>query len=281
MKRSRRPVGEEGKDLGGKAARLVPIELVRRGKRRKAEHLPEFEDLDYGQSSRTDIPETNQAHSSGFINMSVIHGPGDVAPEHGDSSEIFPYELLDVEKLEIRVVILRPGIKSSPIECYLEHVSTKKEARKGKKARPSYKALSYTWGSPEIHKTIFLNGIEVQVRENLWQALYHLRLPDTELCLWIDAICINQDDILERNQQVSRMGTIYGMAKEVLVWLGPEEDDSKVALDFIEKTMSFGKGELQLDSFVDRLVSTTPAKRAVSKLVEREYWKRAVSQILD
>jgi hypothetical protein len=43
-----------------------------------------------------------------------------------------------------------------------------------------YEALSYTWGSPEIQKSILIQGINVQVRENLWQALYHLRSPDKE-----------------------------------------------------------------------------------------------------
>jgi hypothetical protein len=72
------------------------------------------------------------------------------------------------------------------------------------------------------------------VRANLWSALCHLRLPKRDRFLWIDAICIDQGNILERNHQVKRMGSIYEGASKVLVWLGPQKDQSDIALSFIE-----------------------------------------------
>jgi hypothetical protein len=131
------------------------------------------------------FPKPDRTPSPPPVDMSIIHGPADIALKYEDSSPGFPYEPLDTTGLEIRLVILKPGTKSAPIECDLEHVPT------SKKSRPLYKALSYTWGSPEIKKTIRLRGMTVQVRENLWQALYHLRSPDSSLRLWVDAICIN------------------------------------------------------------------------------------------
>jgi hypothetical protein len=110
-----------------------------------------------------------------------------------DAPISFPYKPLDISRLEIRVLTLLPDAKSAPIACELNHVATNKGSR------PSYKALSYTWGSPEIKNTISLQGTRVQVRENLWQALYHFRQTDAPLHIWIDAVCINQDDIPERN----------------------------------------------------------------------------------
>jgi hypothetical protein len=277
MKRSRQQVDNEGQDSRGEAANLVPTtQCANPNKRRKEKEIVELKRPDHEDSSRNHA--SAPALSAGIISLSVIHGQADVAPHQDSSPPAFPYEPLDTEKLEIRVVVLRAGLAPSPIKCDLEHVTTTKALQKKKKApHPSYKALSYTWGPPEVHKTIFLNGIEVQVRENLWQALQHLRSPDADLRLWIDAMCINQDHIPERNQQVSRMGTIYGMAKEVIVWLGPEKDDSNVAIDFIEKTTSPGNGRLSRSFFADHLVSSTPVKRAISKLVERDYWKRVVS----
>jgi hypothetical protein len=53
--------------------------------------------------------------------------------------------------------------------------------------------------------------------------------PDRKL--WIDALCINQEDIAERNVQVQRMGNIYQTAKGVLIWLGEASDDCDVAID--------------------------------------------------
>lgn len=200
-----------------------------------------------------------------LINLSVIHSAGDLEPR--DASPTFPYQSLDNSKLEIRVFTLKPGRRSSPIECSLRHVMTDKGSH------PSYKALSYTWGSPENLRTILLDGIRVQVRENLWQALYHLRSEDKSMKLWVDAICINQDDIPERNNQVSRMGTLYGMANEVVVWLGPERDGSKHALEFIVKNMSSKAVILPLD-LVSNLTSR-PELEGIVNLTRREYWNRA------
>jgi len=77
-----------------------------------------------------------------------------------------------------------------------------------------------------------VEGAQLPIGENLYEALVHLRL--TEDCtLWIDAICINQDDPAEKQYQVGPMGFIYHRAERVLVWLGlpmPDliiEDDNK------------------------------------------------------
>jgi hypothetical protein len=278
MKRPWHPDQDEGVDLGGKAAtaKLDSTKQVNANKRTRTEEPTDTVDPDREPLPRADGSGSTPVASSSFVNMSITHGPGDMRPQQSGSSPTFRYKHLKVDQLEIRVVILKPGTGPSPIICDLRHVAAASGTQKNKKKPrpPAYTALSYTWGNPGRHKTIILDGIEVQVRENLWQALCHLRSPNTELHLWIDAICIDQEDVLERNQQVSRMGTIYGMAKEVVVWLGPEEDDSTAAMDFIAKTTSVGKGQLPSNYFVDHLVSSTPTKRAISKFIERDYWKR-------
>jgi len=105
-----------------------------------------------------------------------------------------------------------------------------------------YEALSYVWGSPmqrleTVHveandrsANCIQTGRTLQIRLNLWQALQHLRFQSRPRVLWVDALCINQDDIQERNKQVKRMSDIYKASKTVLVWLGPEENNSKLAL---------------------------------------------------
>lgn len=87
-------------------------------------------------------------------------------------------------------------------------------------SNPKYEALSCTWGPPEPVKTITINGYEVKVRENLYWALVNLQRGVTHRLFWVDAICINQDDLEERNRQVSLMAFIYSRAQAVLVWLG-------------------------------------------------------------
>jgi len=86
-------------------------------------------------------------------------------------------------------------------------------------SKPDYECLSYTWGTAPATKIITINGQPFPVRENLFQALVQLR-QNTTRSIWIDAICINQKDISERNAQVSLMATIYKRARQVVVWLG-------------------------------------------------------------
>jgi hypothetical protein len=104
--------------------------------------------------------------------------------------------------------------------------------------RPQYEALSYTWGDADIsepgHVEDCLESSEppatLGLRPNLAFALRSLRYSDKVRILWIDAICINQQDIEERNEQVKRMTNIYILAQRVVAWLGEESNDSKHAL---------------------------------------------------
>lgn len=105
--------------------------------------------------------------------------------------------------------------------------------------QPRYEALSYTWGDAEISEFCQVedsqnNGIvlgSLGLRPSLASALRYLRYPDATRVLWIDAMCINQEDIEERNEQVKRMTHIYKLAHHVVAWLGEEANDSKLALE--------------------------------------------------
>lgn len=80
--------------------------------------------------------------------------------------------------------------------------------------------MSYEWGPSDITLPIRINGIDTRVRKNLWYALYNIRHPKEEVVLWIDAICINQQDLAEKARLVPQMSTVYQRAEEVIVWLG-------------------------------------------------------------
>lgn len=102
---------------------------------------------------------------------------------------------------------------------------------------PQYEALSYTWGSADNPQTVQVISQDnlsefrtLQISKNLAGALKHLRYPDKARSLWVDAICINQDDIPEKNTQVPRMADIFRLAERVVVWLGEESDNSTLAL---------------------------------------------------
>jgi hypothetical protein len=85
---------------------------------------------------------------------------------------------------------------------------------------PKYKALSYVWGDATSTRNIYIEGKPYPVTRNCYAALVCLRHQTTQMTLWIDAICINQGGLLERNQQVNMMINIYSKAEETLIWMG-------------------------------------------------------------
>jgi hypothetical protein len=116
------------------------------------------------------------------------------------------------------------------------------------------------WGEPDdLGLQIWVNGSLFAVKENLWHALQVLRLKerDEDTGLWIDALCINQDDFSERGHQVGFMGEIFQRTKRVLVWLGCPDH----ALDF----------ELRRDSccFTGLSVSTNFSLNSIERFANR------------
>ncbi|KAK5278749.1 hypothetical protein LTR40_008729, partial [Exophiala xenobiotica] len=85
--------------------------------------------------------------------------------------------------------------------------------------RPPYVAISYTWGSAAAGDTreIRVNGRAFRVRVNLWNLLFHLRQRGEARFLWIDALCIDQQNLEERNWHVQRMARIYDSAQKTVV----------------------------------------------------------------
>ena len=99
-----------------------------------------------------------------------------------------------------------------------------------------YEALSYCCGDPEPTTTIVVDGFNSKIRPALAAALRYLRLPDSRRTLWVDAICIHQQDLDEKSKQVKLMGVTYSKAAKVIVWLGPpsDEEQSTLALQAID-----------------------------------------------
>ncbi|KAK8096730.1 Plasma membrane ATPase 1 [Apiospora kogelbergensis] len=137
------------------------------------------------------------------------------------------YTHLEVD--EIRLLILGPGKADSPLECELTvHKRTH---------RFVYEALSYAWGDSTKSKQIVHNGSLLQVTESLHSALGHLRSPTESRRIWVDAVCIDQDDAAEKAHQISLMNTIYSEAERVLVWLGPSAPESKPAFSLVNRVV--------------------------------------------
>lgn len=95
---------------------------------------------------------------------------------------------------------------------------------------PDYQALSYFWGDPNALRPISLQGRIVQISRNLESTLRHLRYEDRERTLWIDALSINQSDVIEKTQQVRQMHLIYARTHHLIVWIGERSEDSDIAM---------------------------------------------------
>ncbi|KAL5319154.1 hypothetical protein ACEPPN_012203 [Leptodophora sp. 'Broadleaf-Isolate-01'] len=174
---------------------------------------------------------------------------------------------------EIRLLCLLSGVGEDPIECTLQHANLEHN--------PNYEALSYVWGSPTSSESIEISGKEYFIRENLSSALQHLRHPQNARLFWIDALCINQEDVSERNDQVHQMGRIYRSAVKVIVWLGPSDSSTVEAMRYFLKTRNRAK---MRKSFGESLGKSPLSERPtanqngqlqhITSLCLREYWSR-------
>jgi hypothetical protein len=116
---------------------------------------------------------------------------------------------------QIRVLHLLPGSKEDDIRCSLRRVAISQ--------RVPYEALSYTWGSPGRCHRVECDGSYLLVTSTLQEALRTMRFPDKERTLWIDQLSINQEDVQERNSQVTIMHLVYKHATRTVVFLGAVE----------------------------------------------------------
>jgi hypothetical protein len=98
---------------------------------------------------------------------------------------------------------------------------------------PAYKALSYCWGDESPTEALVCNEQCLSIRPNLSEAIKQIHNSLQPMWIWIDAICINQNDIDERARVVRRMPQIYRNAVRVVIWLSPEDDYSDLVMDMI------------------------------------------------
>ncbi|KAI1505146.1 heterokaryon incompatibility protein-domain-containing protein [Biscogniauxia marginata] len=181
----------------------------------------------------------------------------------------YPYLTLLRDPSAIRLVVLLPSAeRHADIICKLCN-STLSRSDTDK-----YEALSYVWGDSSRRKSITVNNRQFQATENLESALRNLRYRDTYRVLWIDSMCINQNDVTERNAQVQQMGLIYGSAQRVIVWLGPESEYSSDALDFLRLLPipdPSGTGSHHYEQNLNKLTSSLTA---VHRLLSRPWFRR-------
>ncbi|RTE80853.1 hypothetical protein BHE90_004666 [Fusarium euwallaceae] len=153
---------------------------------------------------------------------------------------------LSVNDQEIRLLHVEPGEFDDPIKAYFSQASLKD----AEKSSLNFDALSYCWGDVTDRTDIFLapskDDIKVDgalqrfsVGRSAAEALRRLRKKDEALTIWIDAVCINQDDLEERAQQVTLMSSIYSLASTVHIWLGENNIGVETCLHLIRDICNY------------------------------------------
>ena len=142
----------------------------------------------------------------------------------------YQYSPLPSEKF-IRILELHPGHASENIDCTLHQTELDNA--------PKYEAISYAWGDLENKINVLCDGKIIMVTQNLKDALLRFRLKDRSRIVWADAICINQNDVVEKGSQVKLMNRIYGNATTVCVWLGCTTLQMQPAFELIDKMVSY------------------------------------------
>ena len=132
----------------------------------------------------------------------------------------YQYSSLNEDLNEIRLLTLHAGDFKAELSISVHTVSLNPDHP------PIYETLSYVWGSTENPVDIHVGLSTIAVTQNLAEVLPYLRYKDRPRILWIDAICVNQQDLKERGHQVKRMADLYRLAERVVVWLGPENNNS-------------------------------------------------------
>jgi len=125
----------------------------------------------------------------------------------------FTYKPLGPNPNAIRLLIVKKVEAEGHVHCSLGHSCLQ--------SCGEFHALSYEWGVESAMRTILVNGKPLQVRQNLWQFLRRVQPLEWSrgLPLWVDAICIDQGTIGERNHQVRLMSRIYAQAQTAIAWV--------------------------------------------------------------
>ena len=206
----------------------------------------------------------------------------------------YVYSVLDEKASEIRLMTLLPGRFKDKVSIII------KTAILTKNHIPQYEALSYVWGSKkhpvdisvtarqqERSKSLSLLGWSrrprleasslgtISVTRNLATAFPYLRERDKPRVFWIDAICVNQRDRAERGHQVKRMAAVYSMASQVIVWLGPESQNSTSAL----RALGGLGSQLRVDWHTQGLTSVSTGEIIIyhDNPFDDETWKPVVN----
>ena len=145
----------------------------------------------------------------------------------------------------------------------------------------TFEAVSYAWGPSINLKTLKCSGGLLPVTETVLDILNGLRDPEKKRRLWIDQLCINQNDVEERSGQVRIMCDIYAKAQTVVLWLGLSDSVCATAMKWMGVIAEALKGyeDGYEASDIELANAGVPPRghshwRAIQSLLQRRYFTR-------
>lgn len=177
------------------------------------------------------------------------------------------YQPLETRNSDIRILSILPSSDTdSEIHCSLNIHQL---------ASCKYDALSYCWGLEPEKPIIDVSGAKLRVKPNLFAALRRLREATDVVHLWVDAICINQQDPIERDNQIPIMGRIYKGARIVYAWLGEATPGSAEAMYLLQQLQLLVYGDNPQQIHILKNERYLLGWRSLIELLRRPYWTRA------
>ena len=195
-------------------------------------HLYNRPETRFGTSSSSAIPYIKVAHVAHHP-RSFAASPLRASMTSETPSCAFEHDPLPDSTTHFRLLHVSRGDFGQHVECELSSWPIDDA--------PSYYAISYTWGDPADTTEITVNGKPLVVRQNCEYVLQQAFATKASRYYWVDAICIAQTSIQERNHQVGIMGKIYSRAKHVFACVGPHADDSEYLMAIIVQRRSILK----------------------------------------
>ncbi|KAF7959204.1 hypothetical protein EAE96_002719 [Botrytis aclada] len=142
----------------------------------------------------------------------------------------YQYQPINLGRPSIRLLQLHKGYRSDDIQGHF--ISAWFD---DPDSIMPYFALSYTWGYIDKVEEVTIDSARIRVTLNLHMALQHLRSEEEDQIFWIDALCINQENVHEKIHQIRQMGDIYKEAEKVVVWLGRGTKETDLVMDAMNR----------------------------------------------
>jgi hypothetical protein len=179
------------------------------------------------------------------------------------------YPPLDSSAAEIRLLLVQPGVPAAPVKCSYQVINLDHEH-----ATP-YATLSYAWGKAAAVEVIFVDSVEVKISTTLLQAFKRLRQTSEVTALWVDALCIDQEEDREKTLQVGLMHRIYSECDQVAVWLGSLGSiQPEIARAVVETVAWIASESPDLPLWVHDRVQSGSIADGLKVFINAPWWRR-------